>query len=106
VEQDKAQGKKTEIKTEVGVSSRKQQNQTVRFGKLEHLISLWQVQKGNSRTTAPEIAPTHRCYPLGLTPSQRRRIQRTRAQKLREEATEKERDEHFNAIRPIIPMKQ
>jgi hypothetical protein len=29
-----------------------------------------------------------------------------RAQKLREEAAEKERDEHFNAIRPVIPMKQ
>jgi hypothetical protein len=29
-----------------------------------------------------------------------------RAQKLREEGTEKERDEHFNAIRSVIPMKQ
>jgi hypothetical protein len=29
-----------------------------------------------------------------------------RAQKLRVEAAEKERDEHFNAIRPMIPMKQ
>jgi hypothetical protein len=29
-----------------------------------------------------------------------------RVQKLREEAAEKERDEHFNAIRPVIPMKQ
>jgi hypothetical protein len=29
-----------------------------------------------------------------------------RAQKMREEATEKERDEHFNDIRPVIPMKQ
>jgi hypothetical protein len=28
-----------------------------------------------------------------------------RAQKLREEAVEKERDKHFNSIRPIIPMK-
>jgi hypothetical protein len=28
------------------------------------------------------------------------------AQKLRKEVTEKERDEHFNAIRPMIPMKQ
>jgi hypothetical protein len=35
-----------------------------------------------------------------------RRIQRMRAQKLREEATEKERDEHFNTIRPVILMKQ
>jgi hypothetical protein len=29
-----------------------------------------------------------------------------RAQKLREEAAEKERDEHFNTIRSVIPMKQ
>jgi hypothetical protein len=28
------------------------------------------------------------------------------AQKLREEATEKERDDHFNTIRLVIPMKQ
>jgi hypothetical protein len=29
-----------------------------------------------------------------------------RVQKLREEATEKERDEHFNAIRHVIPTKK
>jgi hypothetical protein len=29
-----------------------------------------------------------------------------RVQKLREEAAEKERDEHFNTIRSVIPMKQ
>jgi hypothetical protein len=29
-----------------------------------------------------------------------------RAQKLREEAIEKERDDHFNNIRPVIPTKQ
>jgi hypothetical protein len=29
-----------------------------------------------------------------------------RAQKMREEATKKERDEHFNDIQPVIPMKQ
>jgi hypothetical protein len=29
-----------------------------------------------------------------------------RAQKMREEAAEKERDEHFNTIRPLIQMKQ
>jgi hypothetical protein len=29
-----------------------------------------------------------------------------RAQKLREEAAEKEREEHFNTIRSVIPMKQ
>jgi hypothetical protein len=31
---------------------------------------------------------------------------RLRTQKLREEATDKERDEHVNNIRPVIPMKQ
>jgi hypothetical protein len=39
-------------------------------------------------------------------PSQRRRIQRMRAQKMREEATEKERYKHFNTILPVIPIKQ
>jgi hypothetical protein len=29
-----------------------------------------------------------------------------RAHKMREEAAEKERDEHFNTIWPVIPMKQ
>jgi hypothetical protein len=29
-----------------------------------------------------------------------------RAQKMREEAAEKERDEYFNVIRPVIPTKQ
>jgi hypothetical protein len=29
-----------------------------------------------------------------------------RAQNLREEAVKKERDEYFNTIRPVIPMKQ
>jgi hypothetical protein len=37
--------------------------------------------------------------------SQRRRIQQMRAQKMREEAAEKERDEHFNTIRLVILMK-
>jgi hypothetical protein len=39
-------------------------------------------------------------------PSERRRIQRMRAQKMREEVVEKEREEYFNTIRPMIPMKQ
>jgi hypothetical protein len=29
-----------------------------------------------------------------------------RAQKMREEAAKKERDEYFNTIRPVIPTKQ
>jgi hypothetical protein len=39
-------------------------------------------------------------------PSERRRIQWMRVQKLREEAVEKERDEYFNTIRLVIPTKQ
>jgi hypothetical protein len=40
----------------------------------------------------PEMAPTPHWCPPGLTPSQRRRIQRMRLQKMREEATEMERE--------------
>jgi hypothetical protein len=39
-------------------------------------------------------------------PSQRRRIQWMREQKLREEAAEKERGKHFNTIRPMFLTKQ
>jgi hypothetical protein len=39
-------------------------------------------------------------------PSQRSRIQWMRAQKMREEAVEKERDKYFNTIQPLISMKQ
>jgi hypothetical protein len=39
-------------------------------------------------------------------PSQRRRIQWMRAQKMRKETAEKERDEYFNITRPVILMKQ
>jgi hypothetical protein len=54
----------------------------------------------------PDIAPApHRCLP-SLTTSQRKRIQWMRVQKMREEAAEKERDEYFNIIRPVIPTKQ
>jgi hypothetical protein len=37
--------------------------------------------------------------------SLRRRMQQMRAQKMREEAVKKERDEHFNDIQPVIPTK-
>jgi hypothetical protein len=52
------------------------------------------------------MAPTPRLFSLGLTPSQRRRTQRMRAQKMMEEVTEKERDEYFNTIWPMITMQQ
>jgi hypothetical protein len=54
----------------------------------------------------PGTAPAPHWCPPWLTPNQRRRIQRMRAQKLREETTKKERDEYFNDIRPMIPLKQ
>jgi len=58
------------------------------------------------KTIAPGTAPLPRWCPPGLTASQRRRIQRVRADKLKEEAAEKARDEHFNATRPMIPAKK
>jgi hypothetical protein len=39
-------------------------------------------------------------------PCQRRRIQWMRVLKMKEEATEKERDEYFNTIHPVILRKQ
>jgi hypothetical protein len=50
------------------------------------------------------LAP-HWCPP-GLTPSQRRRIQWMRTQKMREEVIEKEIDKYFDIIRPVTLMKQ
>jgi hypothetical protein len=38
-------------------------------------------------------------------PSQRRSIQQMRAQKVREEATKKERDKHFNTVWSVILTK-
>jgi hypothetical protein len=64
------------------------------------------VQKGTSRTIVTRTAPTPRWCPPGLTNSQRRRIQQLRAQKLREDVAEKKRDEYFNTIGPMFPMKQ
>jgi hypothetical protein len=89
-----------------GASSQRPPNRTVRFPKLDHPISSGSGQKGTPRTTALGTAPAPHWCPPGLTPSQRRRIQWIRVQKMIEEVTEKERDEHFNDIRPVIPMKQ
>jgi hypothetical protein len=52
------------------------------------------------------MAPALRWCPPRLTPSHRRRIQQMRAQKMRKEAIEKKRDEHFNTIWPMIPTKE
>jgi hypothetical protein len=100
--QNKAPGKETEIKAKVVASSQQQLNRTVWFGKPDHLVSPGSGQKRTSRTTASGTSPAPRWCPPGLTPSQRRRIQWMRAQKLREEAAEKEREEHFNTIRPMF----
>jgi hypothetical protein len=59
-----------------------------------------------SSTTALGTATAPRGCPLGLTHSQRRRIQWMRAQKLKEDVAEKERDEHFNTIWPMFPTKK
>jgi hypothetical protein len=106
VEQDRVPEAKAETKTEARTSSWWSPNRTVQFYKSDHPVSLASGQKRPSRTIAPGMAPTpHWCHP-GLTPSQRRRIQWMRAQKMREEATEKERDEHFHDIQPVIPTNQ
>jgi hypothetical protein len=105
-EQNKAQGEKTETRIEVKAGSQQSSNRIVQFSKLDHPVSLGSGQKRTSRTTAPEMAPALRWCPPGLTPSHRRRIQQMRAQKMRKEAIEKERDEHFNTIWPMIPTKE
>jgi hypothetical protein len=69
-----------------------------RFPKPDHPVSSASGQKKPSKTTTPGTALAPHWCPQGLTPSQRRRIQLMRAQKVREEAAEKERDEHFNDI--------
>jgi hypothetical protein len=79
VEQDKAQGKKTKIRVEAGASFQKKQIWTVWFHKPEHPISPGSVQQGNSRTIVSGMTSVPHWCPPGLTPSQRRRIQRMRA---------------------------
>jgi hypothetical protein len=95
VEQNKAQGEELDIRAKAVASSQQQPNWTVWFGKTDHPVSLGSVQKGVSMSTTPEIALTPRWCPPGLTHSQRRRIQQMRAQKLKGDVAEKERDEHF-----------
>jgi hypothetical protein len=85
-EQNKVPRAKIETRIEAGTSSWQPQNWTVRFPKLIALAPRW--------------------YPPGLTHSQRRRIQQMRAQKLKEDVAEKERDEHFNTIWHMFPTNQ
>jgi hypothetical protein len=105
-EQSRVPGVKTETRAEAGTSSRQPQNWTVWFSKSNHPVSAASGQKRPSKTTVPRIAPTPQWCPPGLTPSRRRRVQQMRMHKMREEVAEKERDEYFNIIRPVIPMKQ
>jgi hypothetical protein len=105
-EHNKVSREKTETKTESGTNSRQPQNRTVLFPKPDHPVSVAPGQKQPLRTTVLRTAPAPRWCPLGLTPSQRRRIQRMRAQKMREEVAVKESDEYFNTIQPVISMKQ
>jgi hypothetical protein len=105
-DQKNVPGAKIETRTKVRISSRQPQNQTVKFSKPDHPVSMTPSQKQPSRTTAPGMALAPRWCPPVLTPSQRRRIQRMTAQKMWEEAVKKERDEYFNVIRSVIPMKQ
>jgi hypothetical protein len=95
-----------ETRIEVRTSLQRPPNQTVQFPKPDHLVSLALGQKKTSRTTAPRMASTPRWCPPSLMPCQRRRIQWMRVLKMKEEATEKERDEYFNTIHPVILRKQ
>jgi hypothetical protein len=90
---------------EEGIDQARSRDQFAAVAKPDHPVSLGSGQRNASRITTPRMAPTpHWCPPV-LTPSQRRKIQQMRAQKLMEEVVEKERDEHFNTIWPVIPMK-
>jgi hypothetical protein len=95
-----------ETRIEVGTSLQRPPNQTVQFPKPDHPVSLALGQKKTSRTTAPRMASASRWCPPSLMPCQRRRIQWMRVLKMKEEATEKERDEYFNTIHPVILRKQ
>jgi hypothetical protein len=58
-EQDKVMG----ARIEAGTSSQQPPNQTVRFPKLDHLVSTVSGQKQMSRTTMPRTAPAPRWCP-------------------------------------------
>jgi hypothetical protein len=105
-EQNKVLGVKTEVRIEAGTSSRWPPNWTVQFPKPDHPVLAASGQKQQPRSTVPGIAPAPHWCPLDLTPSQMRRIKWIRPQKMWEEAAEKERDEYFNTIWPVILMKQ
>jgi hypothetical protein len=63
-------------------------------------------QKKASKTTTHRTTPAPHWCPPSFIPSQRRRIQQMRVQKMRGETVEKERDKYFNIIWLVIPTKQ
>jgi hypothetical protein len=54
--QNRAQGEETDIRAEATTSFQQQPNRTARFGIPDHLVSSRSVQKGASKTIAPETA--------------------------------------------------
>jgi hypothetical protein len=56
-------------------------------------------------SVAPGTKPGPRWCPIGLSHTQKRRVQRLRALEIREEITEKELEEWFNRGRPMVPLK-
>jgi hypothetical protein len=102
-EQNRIPKEKAETKTKVGTSLQWPPNWVILFPKLDHLIYPGLGQRKAYRTITPEMAPAPCWCPLGLMSTQMRRILWMRVQKLREEAAEKERDEHLNTIRSVTP---
>jgi hypothetical protein len=56
-------------------------------------------------SVAPGTKPGPRWCPIGLSHTQKRRVQRLRALEIKEEITEKELEEWFHRGRPMVPLK-
>jgi hypothetical protein len=56
-------------------------------------------------SVAPDTKPGPRWCPIGLSHTQKRRVQRLRALEIKEEITEKELEEWFHRGRPMVPLK-
>jgi hypothetical protein len=57
------------------------------------------------RSIAPGIKPRYQWCPAGLTPTQKRRLQRLRASEIREEIADRYDDVWFNKHRRVVPPK-
>jgi hypothetical protein len=105
-EKSRGGGSRTEHGSEdEGRNQDRSWDQFAAAAKLDHPVSAASGQKKPSSAIAPGTALAPRWCPPGLMPSQRRRIQWMRVHNMREEVAEKERDEHFNDIRPVILTK-